>query len=314
MRSSLAGGSSLSVRPLFRPVRLVQVIFSDPARFVAAAIVLILTGLASPAVAHKPQPGDMLFAIVRASNPVCEPLCPEWIAADGEITHSTAKEFKAFLKKTGDRNLPLLINSSGGHVDQAMEMGKIIRERKMTVEVARTGYLGCSPRDKTCEPEHKDGVRHGYANTIGAFCNSACPLVLAGGVKRVGSPVSVIGVHQITTLTEKYQNKYKVWTERQKNGKLVKKRKLVSRKKVGTSTSTELSKAYRRKLETYLTSMGVKATLINLMMSAGPDDLRVLNVPELRAFGLATEVWEMEALVHYHKCTGKKPPEHCITR
>lgn len=291
-----------------------QDLVSSRVRLLAVLIFATLAGLTLPAAAHKPKPTDMVFAIVRASNPICEPICPQWIAADGEITHRTAKDFEAILKKAGNLNLPLLINSPGGSVEQAMEMGRIIRKRNMTVEVARTGYLRCGPRDKRCKPEDKSGVRNGYANTIGAYCNSACPLVLAGGVRRIASPIAAVGVHQVTTFVEKYRDRYKVWTERQKNGKLVKKRKLISRKRVGKSTTTKLDKKFRRKLEKYLESMGIKSTFINFMMSAGPNELRILNVHEIRALRLATETWEMEALVQYRVCEGSKPPEQCVTR
>lgn len=256
----------------------------------------------------------MVFSIVRASNPICEPLCPEWIAADGEIAGDTAKAFKTILKKVGKRNLPLLINSGGGNVDQAMEMGRIIRKREMTVEVARTDYLRCGPRDKKCKPELGNGIHYGYANTIGAYCYSACPLVLAGGVRRIAGPVSAVGVHQITTYTEKYRDKYKTWSERQKNGKLVKKRKLISRKKVGTVTTTKLSKKYRRQLEKYFDGMGVKNAIIKLMMSTKPEDLLFLNVDELQAFGLATEIRHYEYLVGYRDCALSDPPDHCVVR
>ena len=32
----------------------------------------------------------------------------------------------------------------------------------------------------------------------GAFCASACPLILAAGVERLVGPVPMVGVHQIT--------------------------------------------------------------------------------------------------------------------
>ena len=40
--------------------------------------------------------------------------------------------------------------------------------------------------------------RPGEAITGGAFCASACPLILAAGVERLVGPVPMVGVHQIT--------------------------------------------------------------------------------------------------------------------
>ena len=268
----------------------------------------------SAAVADKRKPKEMVFSIVRASNPICEPLCPEWIAADGQITGNSTKALKAILKKVGKRNLPLLIHSNGGDVDQAMAMGKIIRKRKMTVEVARPAVEIVGARDRGCKAELPNGIRHGYANTIGAYCYSACSLMMAGGVRRIAGPVSSVGVHQITTQRYEYRNKYKTWSERQKNGKIVKKRKLISRKKVKTTATTKLSKAERKELEAYLTGMGVQAALIDLMMTTRPEDILFLNVDELQAFGVATEIRHYEYLVGYRDCERQTPPDHCTVR
>jgi len=163
-----------------------------PQSFVKAvrAIALITFGItlfapAFPAGAAGKVPSrDMAFSIVRTNNPICESDCPEWIAADGYITDKTAKAFKAILKKAGDRNLPLLINSFGGRVDVAMAMGRLIREREMTVEIARTDYLRCKPWDKNCKPDFKDGTFYGYANLTFGVCNSACPLSPVAGQRR----------------------------------------------------------------------------------------------------------------------------------
>jgi len=269
----------------------------------------------SPAgAAKKPATEEMVFTLVRASDPICEPNCPEWIAADGEITSKTTKAFKAILKQVGRRNLPLLINSGGGRVDIAMAMGQIIRERQMTVEVARTDYLRCVPRDNKCKPDLQDGVYYGYANTTNAGCFSACPLVLAGGVRRIAGPVSRVGVHQIVTLSEKYRNKYKVWKVKNKSGKFVEKRKLIKRQKIGTTRSTKLSKKMRRELGKYFDDMGVKKTLIDLIVATPHEDIRILNVYELKAYGLATEYWNMDVLVQSRVCTTSTPPAHCIVR
>lgn len=283
---------------------------------VAAMFAVLAVATTPPASAGEfiAADAEMVFAIVRASNPICEPNCPEWIAADGEITSKTTKAFKAILKKVGRRNLPLLINSGGGRVDIAMAMGQIIRERQITVEVARTDYLRCGPRDKKCKPDLQDGVYYGYANTIDAVCFSACPLVLAGGVRRIAGPVSRVGVHQIVTVSEKYKDKYKVWKVKNKSGKLVEKRKLIKRQKIGTTRSTSLSKKMRRELGKYLDDMGVKKTLIDLIMATPYEDIRILDVYELKAYGLATEYWNIEVLVQYRVCTTNTPPEHCVVR
>lgn len=284
------------------------------------AIALVAFGItlfasAFPAgAAKKPPSREMTFSIVRSNNPVCEPDCPEWIAADGDITDQTAKAFKAILEKAGDRSLPLLITSSGGRVDVAMAMGRLIRERGMTVEIARTDYLRCAPWDKECKPDFKDGTFYGYANLTFGVCNSACPLLLAGGIRRVVGPFSRVGVHQFTLTRHKYKEKYRVYKKTLSNGKVITKKDLVERKFIGTVKSTELSKSLRRELTDYLIGMDVNPELVDLMVSTPPEDIRYLSMKELKSFGVVTEISEIEGLVGYRICKGRSRPENCIVR
>lgn len=281
----------------------------------AIAVVAFGFALASPAGAAGKAPSrEMVFSIVRASSPICEPDCPEWIAADGTIADKTAKAFKAILKKAGDRRLPLLINSYGGRVDVAMTMGGLIREREMTVEIARTDYFLCEPWDNECKPDFKDGTFYGHANTTFGVCNSACPLLLAGGVRRIASPLSRVGVHQIVSTRENYRDRYKVYKEKLNDGKIVTKRKLVERTRTGTTRSTKLSRSLHRDLVSYLTGMDIKPTLISLMLSTPPEDIRYLNMEELKALGVATEIRELESLVGHRICKSRRRPENCTVR
>lgn len=264
--------------------------------------------------AEKQPRRDMVFSLVRVSNPACEPDCPEWIAADGYITDKTADAFQAILKKAGDRNFPLLIHSHGGRVDVAMAMGRLIRQRGMTVEVARTDYLLCEPWDETCKPDFDDGTFYGHPNTTFGICNSACPLVMAGGVRRIAGPFSRIGVHQPVTTRGKYRNRYKILTKTLSNGTVVTEKELVERQKIGTVTSTDLPASLRRDLESYLTGMGIKPALIDLMLSKPPEEVRYLNDGELKSLGMATEINEIEALFGSGICKGPSRPGYCVVR
>ena len=280
---------------------------------VAFGIILFAPAFSAGA-AGKVPPREMAFSIVRTSNSACEPDCPEWIAADGDISEKTTKAFKDILKKAGERNLPLLVNSLGGRVDVAMTLGRLIREREMTVEVARTDYLLCEPWDKKCKPDFEDGTYYGYANLTFGVCNSACPILLAGGIRRIASPFARVGVHQIVTTRQKYQSKYKVYQQKLSNGKVVTKRELVERKKIGTVRSTELRGSLRRDLTDYLTAMDVKPALIELMLSTPPEDIRYLSMNELKTLGVVTEINEIEGLVGHRICKSRPRPENCLLR
>ena len=73
-----------------------------------------IVALAQPPVPPKDfQPGrrcrsDMTFAIVRSNLAGCEPLCPEWIFADGKITADTPALFRKFWRRPANGGCPLL--------------------------------------------------------------------------------------------------------------------------------------------------------------------------------------------------------------
>ncbi|TIS94081.1 MAG: hypothetical protein E5W87_34205, partial [Mesorhizobium sp.] len=62
----------------------------------------------------------MRFVVVRSSAPGCEPICPEWISAEGSIEAGTPALFKRTLKALGGRKLPVVVDSPGGNVEAAL--------------------------------------------------------------------------------------------------------------------------------------------------------------------------------------------------
>ena len=283
----------------------------------AAGVVfgLLLFVSASPIGAAENTPvREMVFSIVRASNPVCEPKCPEWIAAEGDITRNTAKAFHAILKKVGDRRLPLLIVSAGGNVENGRRMGVMIRERKMTVEVARTVYGGCGPRDGTCKPDLESGIYLGSAYTSGAFCNSACVFVLAAGIRRIAGPSSIIGVHQIVHHEERYEKVFKYTDFLDENGKLIKNAKIESSKSVGYEISDNLSAQYKSGVRTYFRYMGIETSILEFMQSTPYTQIHIMTATELERFKLVNEFGEHDAHAELYRCKDPEPPENCILR
>src|SRR5262245_43762473 len=73
------------------------------------ALCLLVTSLFSfspqaPAAKRPAEPDNsMQFAVVRGSSASCEPVCPEWIWAEGDITANTPARLKKFLKSLGGR-------------------------------------------------------------------------------------------------------------------------------------------------------------------------------------------------------------------
>lgn len=138
------------------------------------------------------MPGDPLLPAVERpeidpSNPayrplehittppeqLTEPLSIELVGGgvlmlSGTIVPGAATRFAAEIAARGDYVETVALNSPGGSVDDALLIGRMIRE-------------------------------NGFATAVGdgALCGSSCPLVLAGGIERLVSDSAAVGVHQI---------------------------------------------------------------------------------------------------------------------
>ena len=211
-----------------------------------------------------PRPrGDPPMRIVRvmSSDPACEPNCPEWISAEGMILPGTAGAFRKAILDLGGRRLPVLISSHGGSLGAALQMGALIRQRRLVVAVARTLIANCPGRAAVCPPAR------GEAITGGAFCASACPLILAAGVERLVGPVPMVGVHQITE---------------------------VLKEKEGVANLTKIEKIYEpgfadATVQAYLAAVGVGDPVMTLLRKTPASSIRWLSIPEMTESHLATE-------------------------
>lgn len=236
------------------------------------------------------QPGrPMIFTVVRSSRPGCEPACPEWIYGEGDVLADTPARLEKLLKALGARRLPVVLNSPGGNVDAAMAMGRAIRARKLDTVVGGTVFMGCDPRDAACVPEKaKGGVHRGAPYTVGAMCSSACPLILAGGVRRLAGAWAHVGVHQVTTrIVEtkvQYREKYRVVNGKKK----VIGREVVSRKQVGTRVLKEMGPQTERMLRRYLLEMGIDAALVDMMKSTPSTDIHRIPLDDSLRLKLLT--------------------------
>src|SRR5271165_1050739 len=246
-------------------------------RFRKAVATGLIGFMAATSCAHAdlklpPRPrGDPPMRIVRvmSSDPACEPNCPEWISAEGRIVLGTAGAFRKAIADLGGRRLPILISSHGGSLGDALEMGALIRERGIAVAVARTLIDNCPERAPVCP------AARGQAITGGAFCASACPLILAAGVERLVGPVPMVGVHQITE---------------------------VMKDKEGAAQLTTIKKIYEpgfadATVERYLAAMGVGDPVMSLLRKTPAASIRWLSLAEMSASHMATELLDAAAPV-----------------
>jgi hypothetical protein len=93
------------------------------------------------------------------------------LMATGTITPGISQSFAAEVGKRGDYIKTVVLNSPGGSIDDALAMGRLIRDKKFATEVE-----------------------------AGKYCASSCPLVFAGGVERRAGDRATIGVHQVAAI------------------------------------------------------------------------------------------------------------------
>jgi hypothetical protein len=184
----------------------------------------------------------MRFVRVTSADAACKPNCPEWLSAEGRIEP------------------PILIHSPGGSVADAGAMGELIRAKGLAVAVARTLIANCPEASPKCP----DGP--GTAITGGAICASACVLVLAGGVERLGGPSARIGVHQITTVV----------SETEGLAHLKSTRKIYEQQGVDAA------------VKAYLAATGVGEPVMTLMRKTSAASIRWLSPAELKDSRLVT--------------------------
>ncbi|WP_348628620.1 hypothetical protein [Mesorhizobium sp. WSM3864] len=244
---------------------------------------------------------EMRFVVVRSSATGCEPKCPEWISAEGAIEAGTPAKLKRILKALGRRQLPIIVNSPGGNVDAALQLGRIIRKNKLDVAVGVTKFFGCWPGMDDCRANDGKGAAYfGTASDGGAMCNSACPLMFAGGVRRLAGGWAYLGVHQITTTYFPAKRQYRT-TYRVVRGK---------KYQVTTETITqgesyktyEMSRAVSRRLSAYLREMGVGQGVLDTMKATPASEIRQIALQDMLTMNLATGTETVDLLTSASLC------------
>ncbi|TIM04445.1 hypothetical protein [Mesorhizobium sp.] len=254
---------------------------------------------------------EMQLVVVRSNATGCEPNCPEWISAEGAIEAGTPAQLKRILKKLGRRKLPIIVNSPGGNVDAALQLGRIIRKNKLDIAVGTTRFSDCWPGMKDCRSNDGKGAAYfGIASDGGAMCNSACPLMLAGGVGRVVGSWAHLGVHQITTTHFRTKRQYRT-TYRVVRGKKYKvTTETVTQDNVGYKTY-EMSKALERRLSAYLREMGVGRGVLDTMKATPASGIRQIALDDMLTMKLVTSRDSLDTLTLADICRRSPAAPNC---
>lgn len=254
----------------------------------------------------------MRFVVVRSSAPGCEPTCPEWISAEGSIEAGTPALFKRALKALGGRKLPIVVDSPGGNVEAALTLGRLIRKNKLDIAVGKTRFVGCLPDVKNCKENDGKSARY-FGNTYadGAICNSACPLMFSGGIRRVVGEWAFLGVHQITTTYIRTKLLYRTTYRMVKGKKKILSTKVVSRKNAGSYKTYEMNKPLERKLAAYLKEMGVGLGVLETMKSTPASGIQQLAPYDMLQMNLVTSRDAVDLLTAPTLCTSDPLPASC---
>ena len=235
----------------------------------------------------------MQVHLVRSGPPGCEPHCTEWIAAQGQIDKSTPGQFKKVFAQLGNRKLPILIHSGGGSVDDAIAIGRMIRAKGLDVAVTKTEFAPCAPTDTACRKKVAKGGLIGTPKARQSVCASACPLIVAGGVRRYIGPWTGLGLHQITSYQThiKVFRTYQVTTRKVWGAPVEVKRTLIGEQKIAEKTvKTETKAGTYENVRQHFVAMGVDDSVMPLLMATPSTSIRWLSRAELLQTRMATDI------------------------
>jgi hypothetical protein len=163
---------------LFLGIAVVALMLADPTSERASSSVHL--PIASSAQAHPVSTLDERKLPMRFTWVECEPNCRGWVAAVGVVTADTPNEFDAFARKHQLVGATIVLNSSGGSVNDAIALGRRWRSLGMLTTVGAS---------------IKANGSHYIAPQ--AYCESMCVFLLLSGKVRYVPDGAHVRVHQI---------------------------------------------------------------------------------------------------------------------
>src|SRR5581483_8344331 len=115
----------------------------------------------------------------------CAEHCRKFVLASGSIAAETARDFLRFAKGRDLSGATVVLDSDGGSVHGAMELGREIRK------------LGLDTTVGTLVDLQRDAAASRVKLSPRADCESMCAFVLLAGVHRYVPPEARVMVHQI---------------------------------------------------------------------------------------------------------------------
>jgi hypothetical protein len=194
----------------------------------------------------------------------CDPNCRGWVSAVGIITADTPRDFEEFSRGRQLGGATVVLDSSGGSVNDAITLGRRFRNLGLstTVGISVQNRSGQSARSAVA-PE--------------AYCESMCVFLLLAGKKRYVPEAAHVRVHQI-------------WMGDRADDA-----------KAASYSAQDLMIVERDigRLAKYTFDMGGAGDLLSLALSVPPwEDLHELDAGELKLTNLVTTNLVADVLPH----------------
>lgn len=114
----------------------------------------------------------------------CQPNCRGWVSAVGVITADSPKEFDDFARGRQLKGATIVLDSSGGSVNDAIALGRRFRS------LGALTTVGTSIVSQTAQGQRASVMPE-------AYCESMCVFLLLSGQARYVPQVAHVRVHQI---------------------------------------------------------------------------------------------------------------------
>jgi len=201
---------------------------------------------------------------MRFSWVACQPNCGGWINAVGIVTGDTPKDFDEFARGRELGGATVVLDSSGGSVNDAIALGR--RWRKIGLLTT----VGVSIPAKAASGDRASVVPHGY-------CESMCAFLLLSGKMRYVPDGAHVRVHQIWMGDRADDPKAASYTAQDM---------MIVERDIG-------------RLAKFTFDMGGSGDLLSLALSVPPwEDLHEMSASELRLSNLVTTDAVADVLPH----------------
>lgn len=229
---------------------------SFASRSVAARLgVVALALIASAPVALQ----AMEFSTVPLDGRCSGAECRRVVVAEGEITSEAPAQFSRFLRQqlqVPGLHALVFLNSPGGNVESALQLGAMLHDAGAAVVVGRPVAMeGQAAPKKTAM---------GSLGVVPGHCASACVYSLMGARKRVVPTGARVGVHRMSA---------RMWSRDPASGGARGDRIFAGSKELDA-------------LRTYVSRVGGSQDLISLAESVPHDQIRMLSGSEVRKYRL----------------------------